>query len=281
MRNKLKYLLFGCLLIAGCAIVGVGHKSRPVTVPQNQSEYAKVAVMITNDAMNSGGTGVILDSRPGYSRILTNKHICELVQVGGKVTTDSGQSYPVNGFQVYKKHDLCLISVLKDLGIRIKVAKEAPSIYSTSIVVGHPALLPTIITTGHFSQIRGVQVNFGFIPCDGTETGDEAMSCVFNGGKPMVVELPAQVTSSTIMPGSSGSAVFNEKGELAGLIFAVSQGIGYGWLVPWEYVHDFLTHLKNYKIQAPDPNKTPINFFVSNGAVIKQIFKYKFMSDHE
>lgn len=277
MTSKIKYGIAAFLMLAGCAIVGAGHTTRKPLVPEVQSDYAKVAVMITGDTMRSGGTGVILDSRPGYSRILTNKHVCELIQVGGKVTTDEGKSYPINGFQVYKKHDLCIVSIFKDLGINIKVAKEAPAPYSASVVVGHPALLPTIITSGHFSQIRAIRLVVGMAPCDGSEQGDEAMSCIFNGGKPVVVEYQAQVTSSTIMPGSSGSAVFNAQGELAGLIFAGMSGLSYGMLVPWEYLNDFLKNQKRYPIQTPDPNKQPENFFTSQALKnINDTCKYRF-----
>jgi S1-C subfamily serine protease len=269
MRSKLKYIMAGFLALAACATVGVGHKNKPMPLPQNQADYAKVSVMITALNMRSGGTGVILDSRPGYSRILTNKHVCGLIQVGGKVVTDDGKIYPINGYQVYKKHDLCLISVLKDLGVSVKVADKAPEIYSPSIVVGHPALLPTIITSGHFSQVRSIQIVVGMLPCDGSESEDDAMSCVFNGGKPQIVECDAQVTSSTIMPGSSGSGVFNAKGELSGLIFAGMANLSYGMLVPWEYVHDFLTHLKKYPVQAPDASKPPQNLFASGNAIEK------------
>ncbi len=249
--------------MAGCALIGVGHKNVAPVIPKNQSEFARVAVMITSESMRSGGTGVILDSKPGISNILTNKHVCQLIQVGGKVITDDGTAYPVNTFRVYKKHDLCLITVLKDLGVNIKVADSAPNVYSTSVVVGHPSLLPTIVTIGHFSQIRTIQLAVGMMPCDGTETGDDEMSCAFFGGKPQLIECQAQVTSSTISPGSSGSGVFNDKGELAGLIFAGHGELGYGMLVPWEYIHDFLTHLNKYPAQTPDPKKQPENFFVS------------------
>ena len=273
MGNKLKYLMIGFLALAGCALVGVGHKNMPMTMPQNQAQFAKVAVEITNEAMNSGGTGVILDSRPGLTHILTNKHICQLIQVGGRVFTDDGASYPVNSFRVYKKHDLCLITVLKDFRVNIKVADKAPEVYSASIVVGHPALLPSIITPGHFSQVRSIHLMVGMLPCDGTEKDEDAMSCAFNGGKAQVVELQAQVTSSTIMPGSSGSGVFNEKGELSGMIFAGNPGLSYGMMVPWEYIHDFLTHVKQYAAQTPDPNKEPENYFL-NGAKVNKSLKY-------
>lgn len=275
MRNSLKAVIASVFLITGCALIGYGHSNRHMKIPATVSEYAKVSVMITNEDMNSGGTGVIIDSHPGYSRILTNKHVCELIQVGGKVISDNGTEYPINGFQVYKKHDLCLINVLKDLNVQVKIAKQAPEVYSPSIVVGHPALLPSIITVGHFSQIRMVQIAVGYQPCDGSETGATGLSCIFNGGKPLIVQYQAQVTSSTIMPGSSGSGVFNEHGELAGLIFAGSPGLSYGMLVPWEYVNDFLSHLKKYPVQTPDPNKEPKSFFTSNLKNIEEICQYR------
>lgn len=263
MGSKLKYLFAGFLVLAGCALMGVGHSNKQMMIPKNEKDYAKTAVMITSNNMRSGGTGVILSSRPGASFILTNKHVCQLVQVGGKVITDDNKVYNVDSYRVYKKHDLCLVTVFKDLGVNIRVAEKAPEIYSASIVVGHPALLPTIITPGHFSQWRTISLIVDMKECDGTETGDEAIMCVFTGGKPVVKEYSAQATSSLIMPGSSGSAVYNDKGELGGLIFAGTEGIGYGYLVPWEYIHDFLKHLSQYPAETPNSVKPPSNFFTS------------------
>jgi hypothetical protein len=50
------------------------------------------------------------------------------------------------------------------------------------------------------------------------------------------------------MPGSSGSGVFNEAGEISGLVFAGSaQGLSYGFIVPLESVKDFIT--KEYNLE--------------------------------
>lgn len=263
MTKKLKYFIGIMLMLTGCTLVSIGgHKPSPHQ-PQNKSEYAKTAVMITDVNMRAGGTGVILDSRPGVSHILTNKHVCQLVQVGGKVITDDGQDYAVDGYRVYKRHDLCLIEVLQDLHINIKVAKEGPKDYDTSIVVGHPNLLPTMITTGHFSQKRTISMVVDMKPCDGTENENEAVACIFAGGKPVIQQFNAQLTSSLIMPGSSGSAVYNAKGELSGLVFAGNQGLGYGYIVPWSYVNDFLNHTGKYEQETPNPVKEPRNFFTA------------------
>jgi S1-C subfamily serine protease len=259
----MKYMIVSILLVTGCTLVEIGGHGRSPHIPVNNAEYARTAVMITAENEQSGGTGVILDSHPGVSHILTNKHVCQLVQVGGKVITDNGSKYPVDSYQVYTKHDLCLIEVETDLGVNTKVADRAPKDYDNSIVVGHPSLLPTMITVGHFSQSRIISLVVGMSPCDGKENDDDALMCFLMGGKPITKIYEAQATSSLIMPGSSGSAVYNTKGELSGLIFAGSQGLSYGFLVPWAYVNDFLKHRNRYKIEIPDAKREPRNFFTS------------------
>lgn len=264
MTNKIKYIVGLVFLVAGCTLVGIGGHGRSPHLPTNNAEYAKTAVMITSQNELSGGTGVILDSNPSISHILTNKHVCQLVQVGGLVITDDGKKYPVDSYRVYRKHDLCLVEVHADLGINIKVADHAPKVYETSIVVGHPALLPTMVTTGHFSQLKIISLVVGFIKCDGSETSDEdRLNCFFMGGKPIVKTFQSQVTSSLIMAGSSGSAVYNSKGELSGLIFAGAHDLSYGFLVPWAYVNDFLKHKSRYKLETPDPKREKRNFFTA------------------
>lgn len=239
-----------------------GVKSR-VQLPNSNGEFAKVTVSIVSMNEKSGGTGVILESKPNDTKILTNKHVCELIQVGGLVKTDKGEKYPVRDFRVYSKHDLCLIGITADLGVSTKVASKEPKTYSDLTISGHPALLPTIISRGHFSQQKEIELMVGTKPCTGNEHDDEAMMCMFFGVKPLMKKLTAHVTNALIMPGSSGSGVFNDKGELTALVFAGSQGLSYGFLVPYEYVSDFLSNVSSYKLQTPNPKKKPSSFFTA------------------
>lgn len=263
MTNKIKYIITAVLTLTGCTMISIAGRDRAPHIPKTTPEFAKATVMVVNEKMNSGGTGVILDSHPGASHILTNKHVCQLIQTGGRIVTDDGSTHSIDSFRVYKKHDLCLLETLNDLHVNIKVASEAPDIYEGSMVVGHPALLPTIFTMGHFSHLRSVDVVVGIEPCTGKETDEDALTCIFVGGKPIVKNFQSQVTSSLIMPGSSGSPVYNSKGELAALVFAGSQGLSYGFLVPWEYIHDFLSHKNRYNSYIPDSTKPPKNFWTS------------------
>ncbi len=264
MKNLINLFLTGALFLSGCATT---------KIPQNDAEYAKTSAMITLDTRRSGGSGVILKSTALESLILTNKHVCGLVQIGGSVHTDQG-TYPVHSFRVYKKHDLCLIKVLADLHENTKVAEEAPKSYSGVTIAGHPALLPTIITKGHFADHMQIQLMVDTEECDGTETDQDAMMCAFTGVKPILQTYEAQPVTATIMAGSSGSGVFNDKGEVAGLVFAGSEGLSYGFIVPYEYVRDFLSHVKAYPEQFPDSKAKPKNFFKSLIA-LKTICKRK------
>lgn len=245
--------LAATVLLAGC--ISGSHK-----ILETNKDLAKTSVMITNEAKTSGGSGVIVYSMPSGSYVLTNKHVCGLIQVGGLVSNESG-SYPVYSFRVYSRHDLCLIRVLTNLHVNTAIAEKEPELYSPAIVVGHPALYPTMITKGHFTTHVNISVVVGTQDCDGNEQDEEMLMCMMFGKKPQLVTLEAQPTTATIMPGSSGSGVLNAKGEISALVFAGRGDLSYGFLVPYAYVRDFMYHLKLYPEQFPKKDKKQQNFF--------------------
>jgi Trypsin-like peptidase domain len=253
MTNLTKLLASTILLLTACT----------TRLPRTNSDYAQTSAMITLENKHSGGSGVIVRSYPNGSLILTNKHVCNLIQNGGVVSTDEG-TYPVYSFQVYKRHDLCLIKVLANLHENTQLASKAPDTYSNMTIAGHPALLPTIVTHGNFAHHINIDVMIGSQPCDGHEADNDAFMCLLTGQKPLVQSFEAQPVTATIMAGSSGSGVFNSQGEISGLVFAGQQGLSYGFIVPYEYVKDFLTHSNEYAVQYPDPNAKPQNFFISS-----------------
>lgn len=225
--------------------------------PTTNKGLARTSVMITNMVGNSGGSGVVISSSATESRVLTNHHVCHLAENGALVVSDTVKAMVVS-YQVSDYHDLCLIKVNANLGVSTKVATHEPALYSESIVVGHPALYPTVISRGNFAKELIVQVMTGFKPCTEEDlVGDNAMFCIFLGGIPVIKTYEAQLTSSLIMPGSSGSPVFNEAGEVSGLVFAGSGDIGFGLLVPLDYVSYFVnTEVKSLPIQKPNTETT-------------------------
>jgi len=223
------------LLIGAMVAISGGKNSKPTST----------SVMITNNAKNSGGSGVILTSSATKSSILTNSHVCGVVESGGLVVTSDGE-YQVAEYTRSQSSDLCLITVNADLNAETAIAESAPKMFESASVVGHPALLPTVVTNGHFSGRKSIDIMTGVRPCSKEErSGELSFICFLLGGMPVITHYETIVVTATIMPGSSGSGVFNSKNELMALVFAGGGGLSYAFTVPLEQVRNFLeTELK-------------------------------------
>lgn len=247
--------MFKEVLLAVCVAFLTGCSSMSISNNVSSKELADKTVMITNGS--GGGSGVILKSTQRGSLILTNRHICEGVSEGGTVQSNKVKAAVV-AMKPSKVHDLCLIRVGQDMGVNTKVADRAGKNLETSIVSGHPQLLPNIINTGHFAGYMDVEMMVGILDCDGDETSEEdILTCAIFGKKALMQKFETQVISNIIAPGNSGSAVFNSKGEVVNLVFAgYGRTLSYGITVPNSYIQDFLKdELKTLEWQRPAPKK--------------------------
>lgn len=202
--------------------------------------YHRATVAITNLAKNSGGSGTIVATSPGLSVILTNAHVCEVAKNGGLVHTDDGLSHQIQGYKQSATHDLCLAAVNADLKVSAKLSPTAPQFMDSSTVSGHPRLLPTIVTHGHVSHKKLIQLIVGVKECTKEDFESAPLICLLAGGLPIIKTFDSQVTSNLIQPGSSGSGVFNIRGELIAVVFAGAGDIGFNFAVPYEFVKAFL-----------------------------------------
>jgi len=241
LNNKLPVVL-------GILAVLLGLKAYNTLKPK--SDLRAASVKIVNRAMSSGGTGIILSSSTSESSILTNDHVCRLVKkAGGLVLTANGGQYQATSIIESEVSDLCLLQVSDDLGVDTTVSSKAPKMYDSATVSGHPALMPNVLSSGHVSGRAIIQVMTGMRPCTEAEAAnpDTMMICMFFGGLPVVKSYESVLVTATIMPGSSGSGVYNKNKELSGVVFAGSTEFGYAWTVPYEQVLNFLnrehTHL--------------------------------------
>lgn len=229
------FLAVAPLMLAGAAYLA-GLNKHP-------SSYT---VMITNFQGNSGGSGVVISNTPSESTVLTNKHVCDgALQNGGKIRLVSGEEHMVTGYLTGIEHDLCVLTVASDLKNSIKVASRTPDLYSEATITGHPALMPNVITNGHFGGRQIITIMTGVRKCTKKDLEDPELGifCMFFGVIPIIENFESQIVTATIMPGSSGSAVLNSSGELSGLVFAGnSRGISYAYIVPFEAVQNFLNN---------------------------------------
>lgn len=224
------FLVFATL-VAGISLLSHGHAS----------DMRASSVMIVNRSMTHGGTGIILSSSPSRSVILTNDHVCRAIKEGGVVRSRVGD-YQVASMVESEMSDLCMVEVLADLKTNMNISKHAPNMYDVATVSGHPSLYPNVLTHGHVSGRNIIQVMTGIRACTQEELNDPllGLACMFFNGMPIIKSYESVLVTATIMPGSSGSGVYNSSGDLIGVVFAGSDKFGYAWTVPYEQVLNFL-----------------------------------------
>lgn len=230
------------------ALLGLSLLTIRAISKSSTNDIRAASVKIVNREMNHGGTGIIIVSGSSESSILTNDHVCRAIKSGGIVRSKSGD-YQVASIIESEVSDLCLVQVMADLGVNTNLSKHEPRMYEEAQVSGHPALYPNVVSKGHFSGRDIITVMTGMRPCTDEElSGPLGMVCMFFGGMPVVKSYESLLVTATIMPGSSGSGVYNSNNELAGVVFAGSEGFGYAWTVPYNQVLNFLfrehRHLK-------------------------------------
>ncbi len=249
-RARLSAAALGLLAISFFVLSGPDYNR-----PRTNAEMARTSVQVVRADAKAGGTGVILSSTPTETTVLTNRHVCKVIEHGGLVISESG-TYLITGLKRSKVHDLCLVTVAADLGLSTEVSSRAPDPHSGAAISGHPGLLPNIVTRGHFSQHKIIEVMTGIRKCTDEEIqGDLGIFCIMMGGLPEIHRYDSVVVSATIKPGSSGSAVFNDEGQIAGLAFAGSGGNSpeYAYAVPLESIANFVLREQRFlEMEVPD-----------------------------
>lgn len=228
--------------------------SHAVTIkPTTNTDLRKVTVKITTPQQNAGGTGSILQSGIFGSHVLTNKHVCESIQKDW-IIAQNNKGYRISRYKLFDRHDLCIVETKANLGVSLKIAGRFPKLGDTSIVSGHPMMLPHTVTRGHFSDELKIDVVVDVRECTEDEFKQDPMGCGFFG-KLVTEEYEAQYTSNLIQPGNSGSAVFNEKGELTAVVFAGVGDLGFTFTVPLLYVNYFISNNSDYPWITPTDKK--------------------------
>lgn len=232
--------ILGLHLLAACS---------SVTRPHTAKEFASTAVKVLNSKANHGGSGVILSSKEDGSIILTNRHVCKVVENGGWIFKED-ERFAVVAYKPSAVHDLCIIKVKEDLGVNTVIAAKAPEKYTPATISGFPNLYPHVSTPGNFSGMLTLNLLNGYRACTDKDVEyaiksrnlDMLLGCtIFKNVATVGPDIPAQLISALMMPGSSGSAVFDEHGEIGAVIFAgAPEGVSFGLAVPYSYIRKFI-----------------------------------------
>jgi S1-C subfamily serine protease len=268
-RNVVISVLFGAGLLTALFALALFSSS-----PSNP---VSSTVKVVDPSMHSGGTGVTLTSSSTQSTVLTNGHVCHVIENGGYVINDTG-THTIATYQASQQHDLCMITVNSNLGASTTIASSRPTPFTPATISGHPALLPTVVTTGHFSNSEIITVMTGSRECTEEDKQDPSMGflCLFLGRVPVIKSYESTLVTALIQPGSSGSGVYNDKNELVGLVFAGKGGIGYAWTVPYaslmNFIYDESRTLPRVRVGAFDVNQVAIRSSFSD--YVKQFRQY-------
>lgn len=216
--------------------------------PKSVADFKRTSVRITNKEKNSGGTGIIVQSYNNATHILTNKHVCHLIEPGGLVLYND-QEYQITHYKKFPDHDLCMVRIeLANLNINLEVSKDMQEPSTLTNVSGHPSLLPHILTKGHLSDPKDVDILIDVKKCTIDDMKEHPDECFLLGGLPVVQTFKSNVVSNLIKPGSSGSGVFNDDGQLMGVVFAGdSRDFSFGFIVPQLYVLYFTENQSFFK----------------------------------
>lgn len=185
----------------------------------NQKKSVVTIYVNDKDGKQIGtGTGFIVGSD---GIIATNYHVMSMYLDGDNkllIKMENGAFFPLNNVVNYdEENDVAIFKVDGKELPRVKIAKNyKPKQGESIVIIGSPLGLETTVSDGIISSIRG---------------------------KDSIIQITAAIS-----PGSSGSPVFNSKGEVIGVAtFLIKGGQSLNFAIPVKHVANLLKGTKKVK----------------------------------
>lgn len=194
-------------------------------------------VRIYSMEKTGAGTGFHVKLKSGEIAILTNKHVCDMGNPKNKmvIIEKDGEEIPRRILERYPHHDLCLVEAITGHTGFIDIA-NSESEGEDLVIIGHPGARD--LTLSHGENI-GKKVIHLATQVEREEDCKGQIEFSFFG--PVCMEAFKSTSISAIAyGGNSGSPVINKYGNVIGVLFAGSQQPTDSYMVPLQYVKDFL-----------------------------------------
>ena len=217
------------------------------------------------EGRRSLGTGFDIILPSGKNAILTNRHVCEPSKDGYVYIVRSGDNiqHQRKIIDVSETSDLCLVEPIRSDGNGLTVASSL-DVGDHVISVGHPAGLPLMPSYGEAVSTQTIAVLSGLYekPIMNQKDADEAKlelakTCKYRNQEikleqaeffgvqfhiAMCINYDISIlTTCQILGGSSGSPLFNNWGQVVGVMFAGSTELNnWGHAIPLTSIKEFL-----------------------------------------
>ncbi|PKQ25747.1 MAG: serine protease [Actinobacteria bacterium HGW-Actinobacteria-4] len=243
MNRRFRTLVFavaGAAVFAGCAVLPEGPGELPefriqptlspgdgpgALSPDGFNAAQRMTVRVRNVGCDflATGTGFAIDA----FTLVTNRHVIENSR-SLEVSTYDGRLTEATAISTTTIADIAIVTVEDSLGGNFPIrAQEDPQEGDVITVVGYPS-------GGRLTTVSGVVLGPTTDPLGG------AIGTVY-------------ATSAQVEPGSSGSPVLNESGEVVGVIYAKNES-NQSFIVP---VSTLRTLLAEPSLLVPESNTCP------------------------
>lgn len=174
----------------------------PAALPlaSNKPHPAVVRVVVPEGEATSFGSGTLIDVREQYGLIITNWHVVRDARGPIEVIFPDGTSSMARSVKVDRDWDLAALVIWRPQVEPVRIASNAPQPGDPLTICGYgPGIYRSV--TGRCTQYYSPQIH---LPQQMVELNVEARQ------------------------GDSGGPIFNDRGELAGVLFGAGQGTTLG-----------------------------------------------------
>lgn len=229
------------LLLIGLMFLGLGFYN--AMKPNLRQLANRNVLMITNEAGTGGGTAFYVKGPSGKTYVMTNNHICVLVQKQKLVLHSySGKKFPVKVIKTDEAKDLCIIETSSKQGLYLA---QTSALYQQYHLFGNPHLYRWVHEKGEFFDIGNISLVHHIITpedskCDEKYMRKEMINMFFFNLEVCMTIHPSMLSNIKSFPGNSGSPILNDNGDVVGVLFAGDNRTNYGFVIPLSTVKEFL-----------------------------------------